>query len=56
MVMDSSLKGDNFIVLGDFNATRGTDRDGYQSCVGPHGSGSRDESSSLALDCAKVGD
>ena len=38
MVVDSCPKGDTLIVLGDFNATTGTDRDGYQSCVGPHGS------------------
>ena len=53
MVVDSCPKGDTLIVLGDFNATTGTDRDGYQSCVGPHGSGSRDESSSMLLDFAK---
>ena len=46
-------KGNTFIVLGDFNATTGTDRDGYESCVGPHGSGSRNESSSMLLDFAK---
>ena len=27
-------QGDTLIVLDDFNTTTGTDRDGYQSCVG----------------------
>ena len=44
---------DTMIILGDFNATTGTDRDGCETCVGPHGSGRRDESSSLLLDFAK---
>ena len=50
MVLDSCLKGNNLIVLRDFNATTGTDIDDYESCVGPHGSGSRDESSLMLLD------
>ena len=54
VVVDSGPNGDNLIVLDDFNATIGTDRDGYQSCVGPQGSGSRDESSSMLLDFAKI--
>ena len=41
-VMDSCPMGDTLIVLGDFNATTGTDSDDYESCVGPHGSRSRD--------------
>ena len=53
MVVDSCPKGDTLIVLGDFNATTGTDRDDYQSCFGPHGSGSRDESSPMRIDFAK---
>ena len=36
-----------------FNATTGTDREGYESCVGPYSSRSRDESSSMLLDFAK---
>ena len=54
MVVDSCPKGDTLIVLGDFNATTGTDRDGYESCVGPHGSGSRHESSSMLIDFTKM--
>ena len=48
------MNGDTLMVLGDFNATTGTNRDGYQSCVGPHGSGSIDESSSMLLHFAKI--
>ena len=39
MVVDSCPKWDTLIVLGDLNATTVTDRDDYQSCVRPHGSG-----------------
>ena len=34
-----------FLVLGDFNALIGTDRDGYETCVGPHGSGNVNQNS-----------
>ena len=30
-------------VLGDFSASTGTDRDGYETCVGPHGSGTANQ-------------
>ena len=53
MVVNSCPKEDNLIVRGNFNATTGTERDGYQSCVGPRDSGSRDESYSMLLDFAK---
>ena len=53
-VVDSCPKWDSLIVLGDFNATTGTDRDDYQSCVGPHGFGSKDESSSMLLDFQRI--
>ena len=42
MVVDSSFKGDTSIVLDDFHPTTGTQKDGYESCVGPDGSVSRD--------------
>ncbi|KAG0723374.1 Craniofacial development protein 2 [Chionoecetes opilio] len=55
--LDSVLKQcpprDTLIVLGDFNATTGTVRDGYESCVGPHGSGTRNTNSSLLLNFAR---
>ncbi|KAG0730330.1 Conserved oligomeric Golgi complex subunit 4 [Chionoecetes opilio] len=44
---------DTLIVLGDFNATTGTVRDGYELCVGPHGSGTRNTNSSLLLNFAR---
>ena len=40
------------LVQGDFNATTGTDGDGYQSHVGPQGYGLSDESPSMLLDFA----
>ena len=52
-VVDTCPKGDTLIVLGDFNANTGTDRDGYESFVGHQGSGSEDESFSILLDFAK---
>ena len=52
-VVDSCPKGDTLIVLGDFNATTGTDRDGCQSCVSTHGSASRYKSSSMLPDFAE---
>ena len=38
-VVDQCPRRDTLPVLGDFNALNGTDRDGYETCVGPHGSG-----------------
>ena len=38
-VVDHSPRRDTLPILGDFNASTGTDRDGYETCVGPHGSG-----------------
>ena len=38
------------VILGDFNAITGTDRDGYVSCAGSHRFGSSIESSSVLLD------
>ena len=38
-VVDQCPRRDIFLVLGDFNASTGTDRDGHETCVGPHGSG-----------------
>ena len=37
-VVDQCPRGDTLLILGDFNASIGTDRDGYETCVGPHGS------------------
>ena len=38
---------------GDFNASTGTDRDGYETCVGPHGSGTVNQNSTKFLDFAR---
>ena len=37
----------------DFNASIGTDRVGYETCVGPHGSGSVNQNSTKFLDFAR---
>ena len=34
-VVDQCPRRDTLLVLGDFNASTGTDRDGYETCVGP---------------------
>ena len=39
-------------MLGDFNASTGTDRDGYETCVGPHWSGTVNQNSTKFLDFA----
>ena len=52
-VVDQCPSRDTLVVLGDFNAVTGTERAGYELCVGPHGSGTRNANSSLLLDFAK---
>ena len=42
-VLDQCPRRDALIVLGDFNAVTGTERAGYEICVGPHGSGIRND-------------
>ena len=37
-VVDQCPRRDSLQVLGDLTASTGTDRDGYETCVGPHGS------------------
>ena len=49
-VVDQCHKRDTLQVLGDFNALTGTDRDGYETCVGPHGSGTVNQNSIKFLD------
>ena len=39
--------------MGDFNASTGTDRDGKETCVGPHGSGTVNLNSTRFLDFAR---
>ena len=38
-VLDQCPRRNALIVLGDFNVVTGTERAGYEICVGPHGSG-----------------
>ena len=52
-VVDRCPKRDTLLVLGDFNASTGTDRDGYETCVGPHGSGTVNQNSTKFLDFAR---
>ena len=52
-VLDQCRCRDTLIVLGYFNAATGTERAGYELCVGPHGSGTRNTNSFLLLNFAK---
>ena len=52
-VLDQCPSRDTLVVLGDFNATTGTERDGYEICLGPHGSGTRNTNGSLLLNLAR---
>ena len=51
-VVDQCPSRDTLLVLGDFNASTGTDRDGDETCVGPHGSGSVNQNCTKFLDFA----
>lgn len=52
-LVDRCPSRDTLVVLGDFNAVTGTERAGYELCVGPHGSGTRNINSSFLLNFAK---
>ena len=41
---------DTLLVLGDFNASTGTDRDGYETCLGPNGFATVNQNSTKFLD------
>ena len=49
----SAPRRDTLPVLGDFNASTGTERDGCEMCVGPHGSGTLNLNSMKFLDFAR---
>ena len=52
-MVDQCPRRDTLLVLGDFNASTGTDRDVYETCVGPHGSGTVKQTSTKFLDFAR---
>ena len=52
-VVDQCHRRDTLPVLGDFNASTRTERDGYETCVGPHGSGTMSQNSTKFLDFAR---
>ena len=52
-VVDQCPRRDTLPVLGDFNASTQTDRDGYETCVVPHGSATANLNSTKFLDFAK---
>ena len=52
-VVDQCHRRDTLLVMGDFNASTGTDRDGYETCVGPHESGTMNLNSTKFLDFAR---
>ena len=49
-VVDQYPRQDTLLVLGHFNASIGTDRDGYEMCVAPNRSGTVYQNSMKFLD------
>ena len=52
-VLDQCPRHDAIIVLGDFNVVTGIDRAGYEICVGPHGSSTKNDNCSFLLNFAR---
>ena len=52
-VVDKCPRRDTLLVLGDLNASTGTDRDSNETCVGPHGPGTVNQNSTKFLDFAR---
>ena len=52
-VVDHCPKRDTLLFLGGFNASTGTDRVGYETCDGPHGSGTVNQNCTKFLDFAR---
>ena len=55
-VVDQCPRRDTLLLLGDFNESTGTDRDGYETCIGPHGSGTVNQNSTSSLTLQEVMD
>ena len=53
-MVDQCPSKDTIIVLGDFTPSTGTETDGYETCVGSHGSGTVNENSTMFLDFTVV--
>ena len=53
-VLDQCPRQDTLIVLADFNAITGIERAGYELCVGPHGSGTKNTNSSSSSEFCKI--
>ena len=53
IMVDQCPRRDTLLVLGDLNESTGTDRDGYETCVGPHGSGTVNLNSTKFLHFAR---
>ena len=52
-VLDQRPLRDALIVLGDFIAVTGTEMSGFEICVGPHGSVTRNDNSAFLLNLAR---
>ena len=52
-MVDQCPRQDTLLVLGDFNALTGTEREGHETCVGPHGSGTVNQNSTKFFDFAR---
>ena len=52
-VVDQCHRRNTLRVLGDFNASTGTDRDGYETCFDPHGAGTVNLNCTKFLDFAR---
>ena len=55
-VIDECPRQDIALVLENFNALTGTDGDGYETCVGPHGSATLNQNSTSSLTLQEVMD
>ena len=52
-VVDQCPRQDTLLVFGNFNATTGIDRDGYETCDCPNGSGTVNQNISKFLEFAR---